>query len=153
MVCTICGKLSHFCIGRAQCIQCAVMQHMTAVGCRHVRPTQTNTRLVNLPIEPSVSYPVGSVTKKWLFCQQNLPFAEDVSYCLSWLPVFVCALVQSKVPFSDPPVSFRTLCFDHQTLPDWSQFCCKSMSDFILSCSLQFIYGGCWGGGMADLWK
>jgi len=44
-----------------------MMQHMTAVGYRHVRPTPTNTRLVNLPIEHNVGYPVGPVTKKVFF--------------------------------------------------------------------------------------
>ena len=46
MVCTIRGKHCHFCIGRAQSMHCAMMQHMTAVGHRHVCPTLTN-RLVN----------------------------------------------------------------------------------------------------------
>ena len=47
MVCTVLGKHSHFCIGQAHSMHCAMMQHMTAVGHRHVRPTLTNTRLVN----------------------------------------------------------------------------------------------------------
>ena len=47
LVCTIRGKHSHFCIGRAQSMHCAMMQHMTAVGHHHVCPTLTNTRLVN----------------------------------------------------------------------------------------------------------
>ena len=40
------------------------MLHMTAMGHRHVRPTPTNTRLVNTPIEHNVGYPVGPVKKK-----------------------------------------------------------------------------------------
>ena len=67
MVCTISGKHSHFCIGRAQSIHCAMMQHMTDVGYRHVRPTPTSTRLVNPPVQHNVGYPVGPVTKKVVF--------------------------------------------------------------------------------------
>jgi len=43
------------------------MQHVTAVGHRHVRHTPTNTRMVKRPIEHSVGYPVGPVTKKVVF--------------------------------------------------------------------------------------
>ena len=110
MVCTIRGKRSHFCMGRAQLIQCAVTQHSRAVGCRHMCPTLTDTHLVNPPIKPSVGYPVGSVTKNWFCCQQNQSFKEDVC-CLSWLSVIVCALLQNKAPFFDPPVSCRTPCW------------------------------------------
>jgi len=137
MLCTICGNLSHFSIAQAQSIQCAVMQHMTAVGGCHVRPALTDTRVVNPPIEPYIGYPVGSVTKKSSSSQQNLPFEKEVSYCLSWLSLFVRALVQSKAPFSNPPMSCRTLCIDHQTLTDWSQFCSKTMSNFNLNYSLH----------------
>ena len=111
MVCTIRGKHSHFCMGRAQSIQCDVTQHLRAVGCHHMCPALTDTHLVNPPIKPSVGYPVGSVTKNWFCCQQNQPFKEDVSYCLSWLSVIVRALVQNKAPFFDPPVSCRTPCW------------------------------------------
>ena len=136
MVCTIRGKHSHFCMARAQSIQCAVTQHSRAVGCRHMCPALTNTHLVNRPIKPDVGYPVGSVTKNRFCCQQNHPFKEDVCCCSSWLSVIVRALVQSKAPFFDPPVSAE-LRVDHQTVADWSQFCRKAMSYFILSCSLQ----------------
>ena len=54
-------------IGRAQSIQCAMMQHMTAVWRRHVCPMLTNTRLLNPQIERNVGYPVGPVTKKVVF--------------------------------------------------------------------------------------
>jgi len=104
-------KHSHFCVGQAQSIQCAMMQHTTAVGRCPMRPALTNTHLVNLPIESDVGYPAGSVTKNWFSCKWNQPFKEDMSYCLSWLTVFVCTLVQSKTLFSDPPVSCRTLCW------------------------------------------
>jgi len=66
MGCTICGKHSHFYISQAQSILCAVMQHMTGVG-NNVRPTLTNTHLVNLPIEQDAGYPLGPVTKKLVF--------------------------------------------------------------------------------------
>ena len=64
MICTIHGKVSHSCIGLAQSIHCVMVQLMRAVGHRHRRPTLTNTRLLNLPIERDVVYPVRPVTKK-----------------------------------------------------------------------------------------
>ena len=103
-------KSSHFCMGRAQSIQCAVTQYSRAVGCHHMWPALTDTHLVNPPIKPSVGYPVGSFTKNWFSCEQNQPFKEDVCCCLSWLSVIVCALVQNKAPFFDPSVSCRTPC-------------------------------------------
>jgi len=50
-------------MGQAQSIQCAVMQHATAMGCRHMCPLLTNTCLVKPPIEPDIGYPVGSYKK------------------------------------------------------------------------------------------
>jgi len=41
-----------FFMGQAQSIQCAMMQHETAVGRCHMCPLLTNTCLVNLPFEP-----------------------------------------------------------------------------------------------------
>ena len=67
MVCTIHGKPSHFSIGLAQSIHCAMMQLTRAVGHCQVRPMPTNTRLLNLPVERVVVYPVGPVTKKVIF--------------------------------------------------------------------------------------
>jgi hypothetical protein len=34
------------------------------------------------------------------------------------------------------------LCVDHQTVTEWSQFCCSAKSNIILSCSLQLFNGG-----------
>ena len=82
MVCTVRGKLSYFCMGRAQSIQCAVTQYSRAVGCHHMCLVLTN--LVNPPIKPDVGYPVGTVTKNWFCCQQNQPFKEDVCCCLTF---------------------------------------------------------------------
>jgi len=87
---------------------CVVMQHMTAVGHRQVCPTLTNTCLVNPPIDHSVGYPVGPITRRCFSCQRNQPFEEDFSYHLGWLSVTVCTLVPSKAPFSDPPMLCRT---------------------------------------------
>jgi len=81
------------------------MQHMTAVGHRHVRPTLINTHLVNLPIEQDVGYPLGPVTKIWFSYYWNPPFKEDFSYHIGWLSFTVQALVPSKAPFSDPSIS------------------------------------------------
>ena len=111
MACTIHGKHSHFFISQAQSIQCAVTQHMAALGYRHVCPALTNTRLVNLAIQPNIGYPVGSVTKKWFSWQRNQPFEEDVSYCLGWFSVILRTLVLSKVPFSGPLMSCGTQCW------------------------------------------
>jgi len=82
------------------------MQHMTAVG-SHVRPTLTNTHLVNLPIEQDAGYPLGPVIKIG-FLATGTPFEEDFSYHLSWLSVTVRALVPSKAPFSDHSISCET---------------------------------------------
>jgi len=59
--------------------------------------------------------------------------------------------VPSKAPFSDPPFHAEHR-FDHKTAADWSQFCCKAMSNFILICSLQLFFNGGWQ-GVAKLWK
>ena len=53
-----------------------------AVVCRHMRPTPTSTRLLNLPIERNVVYLVSPVTKKWISSQRNQPFKENFSYNL-----------------------------------------------------------------------
>ena len=90
LVCTIRGKHSHFCIGRAQSMHCAMMQHMTAVGHRHVCPTLTNTRLVNPPIKRNVDYPFGFLAKKVVFLPTEptirrgclLSFRLALCYCL-----------------------------------------------------------------------
>jgi len=79
MVCTIHGKHSHFFIGLAHSIHCAMMQLMRAVGHCHVRPTPTNTLLLNPPIERDVIYAVRPVTKRWFSCQRNQPFEEGFS--------------------------------------------------------------------------
>jgi hypothetical protein len=109
MVCTIHWKHSHFCVGWAQSVQCAVMQH-TTLGCRHVPHVDQH-----LPIEPTnrarrqlscrLCY-----EKKRFSCQWNKPLDYNVSD-LSWLCVIVCTHVQSKTPFSNPPMSCRTLCW------------------------------------------
>jgi len=146
MVCTIHGKHSDFCMGWALSIQCAMMQHATAVDRCHVCPLLTNTCLVNPPVEPHIGYPVGSVIKKWFSCQWNQPFGEDVPYCLSCL--FLSSPLLFKGRCHSPTLQCHAeLCVDHQTVTDWSQFCHKAMSDFILSCSLQLFL--CWlvGGG------
>jgi hypothetical protein len=83
-------KTFSLCIGRAQSIHCAMMQHMTAVGHRSVRPTPTNTCLVNRPIECDVGYSWGPVTKKrWFFLPMEptiqggclLSFRLALCYC------------------------------------------------------------------------
>ena len=79
MVCTIHRKPSHFCIGLAQSIHCAMMQLTRAVGHRHMRPTPTNTRLLNLPIERDVVYPVGPVKKKCGFLANRTNLSRRIS--------------------------------------------------------------------------
>ena len=132
MVCTIRGKYSHFYINQEQSILCAVMQLMTAVGHRHVRPTLTNTRLVNLTIEHDDGCPSGPVTEKVVL----LPMEPTIGGgCL----LFRLALLLSTLSFQarrhSLTLQFRAeLHFDHQTVADWSRFSCKAMSNLILIC-------------------
>jgi hypothetical protein len=138
--CTINGKLSHFCMGWAQSVQCAVMQHTMAVGCLDVRPVLTNTCLVNPPIEPDVCYPVGSVTKKTVL----LPMEPTIRVeCLLFKLALLSSVLLFKVRRHSPALQCHAEpCVDHQTVTDWSQFCRKAMSNFLLSCSLQlFLWG------------
>jgi len=102
--------LSHFCIekhSQSSVLWRSIWQLWAVVMCAPCWPTC----LVSPSIKPHVGYSIGCVTKKWFSCQQKQPFQEDVSYCLSWLYVIVRVLVQSKSPFSDPPMSCRTLCW------------------------------------------
>ena len=46
--------------------------------------------------------------RRWFSCQRSQPFEEGFSYHFGWLSVTVCALVPSKAPFSDHPMSCRT---------------------------------------------
>ena len=65
------------------------MQHMTAVGHCLVLPTLTNKHLVNTPVEHSVGYAVGPVTKKVVFLPTEptirgeclLSFKLAICYC------------------------------------------------------------------------
>jgi len=137
MVCTICGKHSHFHIGQAHSIHCAVMQLMTAVEHRHVRPTPNNTHPVNPPIKHNFGYPVGPVTKKVVL----LPTERTIGgQCIS--------AFSFQVTLHSPTLQFcAELRFDHQTVTDRSQFCCKAMPNFILICSLSLILMVVGGGG------
>ena len=95
-----------------------------------------------------------SVTKKWFYCQWNQQIQEDVSYCLGWLSVIVCALVHSRAPFSDPPMSCGTPC-------------CPSNSRWLVAVMLQDNVGfhfeffptvalfflGWWGVGWGWFWE
>ena len=108
MVCTICGKHSRFCIGRAQSICCAKMQHVTAVGHRHVRPTPTNTRLVNPPMKRSVGYPVGPVTKKVVFSPAEPTIRGGCLLSFRLALCYYLHLRPNKAPFSNPPILCRT---------------------------------------------
>ena len=127
------------------------MQHMPAVGSR-VRPTLTNTHLVNLPNEQDAGYPLGPVIKN-LFCCHWTPFEEDFSYDLSWLSVTVRALVPSKAPFSDHSISCGT--------PFWPPNCCclvvvlpqcsvKINFDLFFAAYFNCCFGGRW---LTMLWK
>ena len=153
MVCTICGKLSHFCIARAQSVLCAMMQHMTAVGHCHVCPTLTNTRLVNPPIEHSVGYPLGPVTKKGGFLANRTNHSRRISLTISIGSLLLSALLFPVRCHSLTVQCRAELRFDHQTVADWSQFCRKAMLNFILICSLQLILMMVVGRGGAEFWK
>ena len=103
MAFSIQGKMSHSFMGLTQSIDSAMIRLTRAVGCRHMRPTPTNTRLLNLPIERNVVYPVRPVTKKWISSQRKQPFKENISYNLLWLCVIVRAVLPSKPPFCNHP--------------------------------------------------
>ena len=81
-----------------------------AVVCRHMLPTPTNTRLLNLPIERNVFILYALLQKRWVSCQRNQPFKEKFSYNLLWLCVTVRAVLPSKAPFSNNPKLCGTLC-------------------------------------------
>ena len=148
MVCTIRGKYSHFCMGRAQSIQCAVTQNSRAVGCHHTCPALTNVHLVNPPIKTSVGYPLGSVTNNRFSCQQNQPFKEDVCCCLSWLSVIVPALVQNKAPFFDPPVPCRTPCW-----PPNCRWLVTVLPQGNVILHFELFFTAFHWGGMVNMWK
>jgi len=103
-----------------------------------VCPTPKNTRPVNPPIKRSVGYPVRPVTKK----VDLLPTERTIGG--GCLIVKVGFLLLSALSFQvrhlSPTLQFCVeLRFDHRTVTDWSQFCCKAMLNFILICSLQLI--------------
>ena len=150
MVCTIRGKHSHFCIGWAQSMYCAMMRHMTAVGHRHVCPTLTNTHLVNPPIKQNFGNPVSPVTKRGCFLANGTNKWGRMSLIIS-----VGSLLLSVQLFQVRHHSLTLQCraklyFDHETVAYWSQIYCKRMSNLILICSLQIflmVFGGGWGWG------
>ena len=136
MRCPICGEHSHFYISQTQSIVCAVMQVMTAVGNHHVCSTLTNTHLVNLPIKQDIGYHISPVTKKVVF----LPTEPTIrgGFFLSFRFALCYCLHSFQVRRHSLTLQFHAeLRFDPQTVADWSQFCCKAMSNFILKCSLQ----------------
>jgi len=109
IVCAILGKRSRICIGWAQSLHCAVMQHMRAVWHHHVRPTLTNAH-----------YPPGKPVNRarcWLSCRpcyKNGGFLANgtnhlrrMSYHLSWLSVTVRILVQVRCDF--PTLKFHNI--------------------------------------------
>jgi len=147
MVCTIWGKHSHFCIGWAQSMHCAMMRHMTAVGHRHVCPTLTNTHLVNPPIKQNFGYPVSPVTKKGGFLANGTNKLGRMSLIISVGSLLLSVqFFSSKAPFSDPPMSCKTLF--------WPWNCRILVTDLLqtnveLNFDLFFtdFFNGVWGGG------
>jgi hypothetical protein len=152
MVCTIHGKHSHFCIGQAQPIHCAMMQLTRAVGLCHVCLVPTNAHLLHPPIERDVVYPVVPVKKRWLSYQRNQPFEEDLCYHFGRLSVNVRALLPSKVPFSNPTKLCGTLCWPPN---------CRWLVTVLPQGNVElhfdlfftaYLNGGWWGSA-AKLWK
>ena len=133
---TIHGRNSHFCMGQAQSIQCAVTQHSRAVGCYHTCTALTNTHMVNPSIKTSVGYPVGSVKKIGSLASRTNHWRR-----MSVVVVLVGCLLLYLLLFKVRRLCLTLQCHaelrvDHQTVAHWSQFCRKAMSYFILSCSL-----------------
>ena len=107
---------------------------------------------VNPPIERDVVYPVGRVTKNVVF----LPTEPTIrgGCLLSLRLALLLSVLFFQVRRHSPTLqSFAELSVDHQTLADWSQFCCEAMLNFILICSLQLILMVVGGGSVAKLWK
>jgi hypothetical protein len=104
-------KHCHFCIGRAQSIQSAVMKQTTGLSHIYVRQPSPTTLTTNWGLHwLSLSL---CVTKKWFSCQLNRQIQENVSYRLGSLCVTLRALVQIRLPLSDPvmTMSCGTLCW------------------------------------------
>ena len=134
---------------RSSTVHCAMMQLMKAVGC----PTPTNTRLLNPPIEHDVVYPVSPFTKQVAI----LPTEPEPTIWGVFLLSLSLALLLSVLFFlvrRHSPIlqSCAELCVEHQTVADWSQFCHKAMSNFILICSLQLILMAV-GGWVGGVWQ
>jgi hypothetical protein len=114
------GKHSCCCIGCAQSIQFAVAKQTKAVGRLYVRPALTITHLFNLPVEADFGYHVGSLLQKYGSLSNRTNKSGRMSYHLGWLSVMVCALVYSRAPFSDRPMSLQPR-VEHQTVSEWWQ--------------------------------
>ena len=126
-------------------MHCAMMQHMTAVGHRHVCLTLTNTRMVNPPTKQNFGYPVSPAKKKDGFLANGTNQWGRMT-----LIVLVASLLLSVLLFPVRRHSLTLQCrselhFDYETVADWSQICYKPMLNLILICFLQIIlmvFGG-----------
>jgi len=93
---------------------------------------------LNPPVKRNVGYSVGPVTRKVVF----LP-AIGGGCLLSFQLALLLSALTFQVRRHSLTLQFRAeLHFEHETVADWSQFCCKPMLNFILICSLQIFYGG-----------
>jgi hypothetical protein len=102
-------KLSDFCIGWAQSIQCAVTKQTTALSRLYVhRPSPTMLTANRGQRWLSCRH---YVTKKWFSYERNRQIQENVSYRLGSLFVTVRTLVHNRPPFSNPPMSCGTPCW------------------------------------------
>jgi hypothetical protein len=85
------------------------------------------------------------LSQKSFSLQWNEPSEEDVSYCLSWLSFIIRTLVQSKMPFSNPPMSYRTLCWRpncHWLITVLSQGNVKLHFELLFTAFLMVVGGG-----------
>jgi hypothetical protein len=89
-----------------------MMKQTTAMACLYVRPVLTITHHVNRQSRPVFCIMKAHFYKNKLFsCQQKQQIQEDNYYRLGWVSVTLHALVRSRLPLSDPPISCGTTCW------------------------------------------
>jgi len=101
---------------------------------------------LNSPIKRSVGYPVGPVTIKVVFLPTETTIGGGC--LLSFRLALLLSALTFQVRRHSLTLEFRSeLHFEHETVGDWSQFCCKQMLNFISISSLQIFLMVVVGGG------
>ena len=144
-------KHSHFCVGRAQSIRCAVTKKTTALSRVYVRrPSPTMLTASGGQRWLSCGH---YVSEKWFSCQQNRQIQENVSYRLGSLFVTLRTLVHNRPPLSNPPMLCGTPCWP-PNLRWWVAVVLKGYVGFhFVFFSTVFFFGGGSAVNLAKLWK